>query len=402
VRRTIRGAAVGGALLVLSQGCAGASGDEGAVLVRDSAGVRIIESAAPSWDTGEEWRIATDPGVAIGMLDGPREYQLQRVIGAFRNRRGQILAGNAGSNEIRVYDADGTYLEALGRPGNGPGEFERLHSLHLEGDTLYAYDLAQQRISAFDEAGDFVRSFQVAAHINLGYAQVLGRFDEGRWVLERTNWGTESGLARGTNTYSSLLEGDTTAAPIGTFPGPERIVQPVGPVGAYTRPAPYARRPTTLVSGHDLVYGGAERYELAIHDADGSLRMLVRRTIEPEPVSAGDLARWETEVEAKRPPYSPSLPAMFHQPISSFGLPEAKAAYGPVHIDLSDNYWIADYALPGHQPTEWSVFSAAGAWLGDVRSPERFRFLEIGEDYVLGVYLDELDVEYVRLYPLLK
>jgi hypothetical protein len=40
--------------------------------------------------------------------------------------------------------------------------------------------------------------------------------------------------------------------------------------------------------------------------------------------------------------------------------------------------------------------------LGQVETPTRGRLLQIGSDFVLGVWRDELDVEQVRLYRLLK
>jgi hypothetical protein len=34
--------------------------------------------------------------------------------------------------------------------------------------------------------------------------------------------------------------------------------------------------------------------------------------------------------------------------------------------------------------------------------PDRFQLYEIGEDYLLGVWRDEIYVEHVRIYPLEK
>jgi hypothetical protein len=51
---------------------------------------------------------------------------------------------------------------------------------------------------------------------------------------------------------------------------------------------------------------------------------------------------------------------------------------------------------------EWTVVSSDGAVLGPVLMPERFNPLHFGSDYVLGVWEDEWDVEFLRLYELLK
>ena len=40
--------------------------------------------------------------------------------------------------------------------------------------------------------------------------------------------------------------------------------------------------------------------------------------------------------------------------------------------------------------------------MGTVRTPAELRVLDIGADWLLGVWQDELDVEYVREYGLIK
>jgi hypothetical protein len=50
----------------------------------------------------------------------------------------------------------------------------------------------------------------------------------------------------------------------------------------------------------------------------------------------------------------------------------------------------------------WIVLDSTGHPAARVRTPPGLYPLEIGFDYVLGMALDELDVETVRLYRLLK
>ena len=54
---------------------------------------------------------------------------------------------------------------------------------------------------------------------------------------------------------------------------------------------------------------------------------------------------------------------------------------------------------PSH---EWTVFSQEGALLGTVTLPDRFEPFHFGTDEVLGVWKDEMDVEFVRVYALRK
>ena len=50
----------------------------------------------------------------------------------------------------------------------------------------------------------------------------------------------------------------------------------------------------------------------------------------------------------------------------------------------------------------WTVFDPRGRMLGTIETPGSGRVTEIGEDYLLGIWTDELDVEQVRMYRLYK
>ncbi len=73
-----------------------------------------------------------------------------------------------------------------------------------------------------------------------------------------------------------------------------------------------------------------------------------------------------------------------------------------MQVDRLGNVWVQQFEIPGSPSRTWSVFGADGEWLGDVDVPDRFRPLEIGDDYVLGRYGDELDVEHIQLWELVK
>lgn len=48
----------------------------------------------------------------------------------------------------------------------------------------------------------------------------------------------------------------------------------------------------------------------------------------------------------------------------------------------------------------WSVFSEEGVWLGDVATPEGVWLRDARDEVVLGIWTDELGVEYVQLHRL--
>jgi hypothetical protein len=83
-------------------------------VVRDSAGVTIVDNEMPQPDSRLTWSISADPTLSIGTLEGEEAYQLFRVSDAMRLDDGRIVVVNGGSNEMRVFDAAGVHLASWG------------------------------------------------------------------------------------------------------------------------------------------------------------------------------------------------------------------------------------------------------------------------------------------------
>lgn len=82
--------------------------------------------------------------------------------------------------------------------------------------------------------------------------------------------------------------------------------------------------------------------------------------------------------------------------------PDSVPAYRRIRVDRVDNLWVQAYPLPGDTQLQWSVFGPDGAWHTYVTTPITTEVLEIGGYYILGLWPNELDVEYVRSYGLTK
>ena len=71
-------------------------------------------------------------------------------------------------------------------------------------------------------------------------------------------------------------------------------------------------------------------------------------------------------------------------------------------VDAEEPLWVADYEHPGIFEQRWTVFSPEGSMLGHVDTPPGFRVDDIGSDYVLGRWQDELNVEEIHLCRLIE
>jgi len=154
-----------------------------------------------------------------------------------------------------------------------------------------------------------------------------------------------------------------------------------------------------VAAGNGLVYvGDRDRYEVRVHDPARGLVRIDRLERPRRPVTDETLERYRTFVVENAPDANArqrTLERMRTQPVAD-SLPWIR----DLMPDASGNVWVMEYLVAGADSSAVGVFSARGEWLGSVRPPPRFRPLEIGEDYVLGVRIDELDVPHLVRYGL--
>ena len=94
-------------------------------VVRDSAGIRIIENPPPAERSRLGWRIGPEPTLTIGAVDGEAPYIFAYARAATRLSDGRIVVADYGSMELRIFDGEsGTHLATRG----GVGEAEAVGS----------------------------------------------------------------------------------------------------------------------------------------------------------------------------------------------------------------------------------------------------------------------------------
>jgi sugar lactone lactonase YvrE len=73
--------------------------------------------------------------------------------------------------------------------------------------------------------------------------------------------------------------------------------------------------------------------------------------------------------------------------------------YDQLEVDREGRLWVREYGSDASAPSRsWLVFDPEGRLVARATLPTSLTILEIGEDSVLGVEPDELDVEHVRLW----
>jgi hypothetical protein len=78
-------------------------------------------------------------------------------------------------------------------------------------------------------------------------------------------------------------------------------------------------------------------------------------------------------------------------------LASAEGALWVERIDLVPDPLVLEWQRPPPPPreTKWDIFDPDGRFLGTVTLPPKFTPRVVGERWTLGIFRDELDVQYI-------
>ena len=376
-------------------------------IVRDSAGVTIVENSEAQWETGAEWYVGSEI-TSIGSFDGDPKIQLFQAWDATRLSNGDVVIANSGTSELKFFSREGEFLRSVGRSGGGPGEFLEDGSLRtlqrLPGDTVFAWDLYGQTVSVFDNFGRYIRSARLQNTNRMYFmSDGGGVLADGSQLLCLFNpTMTEpnaTGLTRMTIRLVRFNPSGDSLNTVGEFPDTETQIQRQPPSGLMSRTPRFAKETTFRVSTDRVYVATGDSYEIRVLDTDGSLMMLVRKQYYPIVVT-DRLLTLDVEGEHPRAVRKPNRTG--RRTFRDIEGPKQVPPYQSIVVDSESNLWVEEYRFGEKLSYTWSVFDRDGVWLGTMKLPIGFEPYEIGADYVLGREEDALDVEYIKVYELVK
>lgn len=373
------------------------------VVVRDSAGVTIVEHGRIDPGAVPQWSLSATPLVRIGTVDGDAVFQFHQVRDATRLRDGSIAVVDR-SRTVRLFDAAGRPLWTAGGEGGGPGEF-RLPVMveELGADSLVVWDGPTSRLNVFTRGGEFVRAAPLRG---VEAATTAWGLTDGRHILvgamrgERQRIDGHEALVHPFDFYLVNLDG-TIARELGRRTYVTNF-QEVGEGGAFS-PEIFGTEAVVGVGRDGLWYGDATEYELREEVGPDRTRRIVRWEGPDRAVTDGDvetlLAGWideasSAEVRQYLMKYRDSHPRADRFP-----------AYEQLHVADDGRVWVRDYAREHDDDgmRRWTILSADGATvLGRLTHPAALELHDVGDDWLLAVEKDELDVESLVLYRFVR
>ena len=262
----------------------------------------------------------------------------------------------------------------------------------------------------FDRQGKYQRTTSV----NLSNSRPLGIADDGSLFAIKgavTRFARPEGVVRDSLILLRAVPQQPLWDSIGTYSGNEMLYQRAGNSFRVTLPL-FPRQTDIFVQGDRFYVAENHAYNIRKYRLDGQLEMIVRRNVQPVPVREEHVRALltialerESDPETRRV-QERALRETLPQTLPTLG--PRSTEWGPpvtsaIRIDAIGNLWVLEYRVPGSDRLpRWSVFDSGGILLGDVEYPVGFVPLDIGSDYVLGVWRNADDVEHVQLYDLIK
>ncbi|MDE2763113.1 MAG: hypothetical protein OXK74_10060 [Gemmatimonadota bacterium] len=309
------------------------------------------------------------------------------------------MIANTGTNELRVFDAEGAHLATWGREGEGPGEFTGLSGVEpWPGDSVVAWNTATWVISVFDAVGVFGRSFTLDSEA--GALEPRAVLSDGS-ILGRTGEATGEGYRRSQETYELRYPGTTSPVALGTHPGQESYLTFRAGM-AVLGYLPFGRSLLEAQWGELVILTTDDNYEIRAYDpSTGALARIVRREYESRAPTREEVDE-ALDAALERAGLTGQRLEFARRGYENMPLVEQFPAIHMLLTDPLDHLWVREATLPGmDRPAPlWTVFDPEGRALGFIETPEGLTVYEIGADYLLGRATDEMGVESVQVWAL--
>lgn len=375
------------------------------VVVTDSAGITIVDNGP--LDATLVLETPSEPTLAIGVLEGATELQLFRVSDVKRLSDGSIAIANAGTQELRIFNADGSHRVTAGGSGQGPSEFRYPSALVvLPGDTVMVQDFLDRVYFTAD--GDFVRrtvmdwgAFQAL------WSETGGMSEGGQWLADGTlfapvyHWDQNPPVAgplfRPRMTFVRIAEDLTQVDTLGEFGGIlQQYVDAGGDRGPSATVPPFATNTSWALGSGDGSVIAADNAVPQIEQflSDGT-RMIVRWTAPQEPVSGPDVEEWKEH--SRNASWAQDQLPRLERAWAAMDIPDTKPYYGRVFAGTDGTTWVGSVGSDGSS-TALRAFLQDGTYAGQLNVPGRFIPHDSGDNWVIGVMQDDAEVEFVWLF----
>lgn len=275
-------------------------------------------------------------------------------------RRGRIYVVNGSVPDIREYDLTGRLVRSFGKRGTGPGEFARVRWIApLLPDSLMVLDGEMSRVTVFDTAGRYARSFQLTVP-QFGQAEWIGEYGAG--LAFAYSWGFDARVLRETGPardsfFVFLVDrgGHTEAERVRSLP-------PIGGRWWRFKEVAYGLGTEAVLDGPlPLIAAG-----------DG---VLLAASSDAQSIERWNGRAWDIIPLAGQTWSNGLMP----------GVPDVRIRlYDQLVAGRAGRFWLGDHRVGSDGRRAWRAFGPDGRTLSVVRLPGAFTLWQVDGNELLG------------------
>lgn len=307
------------------------------------------------------------------------------VVSMAVDSEGQLyLTDFMGNKNIQMFSPDGVPIREIGREGSGPGEFEFTPSVHIgPGDTLYAWETNQYRLSKFSpEDQSVVSSNTIGNPVSRAPRPLrfLGVTNQG-YLMEFA--GVDIPGSRGQDDSGHFAKivswgGNVPDDHLVQLPSADFVTFKINSSNAI-RFLPYSARPHFLLSADQVLYHG-------MSDAI----QLTGTTLKGEDVHKISLPHTPVSVSASQRESSVAriqLEQLRKDLLAN--IPEHQPAYRRLLTDDAGHIWLGLSRPENEQTSTWLVLNDAGEMVATAQIPKGTSLMTIRGDRAYGSQVDD-------------
>ena len=364
------------------------SASQGTVTVRDSLGTRIVEHDEPPESPAISLDLVWEHGHA------PGDYEFQFVLLGALDSDGGAVVGDMLNQEVVAIASSGTDHLILARSGQGPTEVRRPRAIEAAGDhSFWVEDTGNAKLMLY-EGSELVRSVSTQGNATVTRGMMPLGVDANGSLLMRT-------ASYSTNFEQLWLDGSLTRFDpdagtldtVGTYPMTPKVPDTgVNPFTAYG-----------VVTGAagGFVHGRADVAELTWRSADGVIAQIVRWSPNVRYPTSEFWALFEARQRADLTRMNPGMSGdRIDDMVARYDVDESipLPLFGPIYGADDGSVWLSEFVPRGTYATSYEILSAEGEWVGVADFARAFLVLDIRGQFVLGMVMDESDVQGLAVY----
>lgn len=336
--------------VVATASCATGERDVGTSAVYDSAGVTVVENPEPDRPLGVEVTPIADlipPDSALTVV--PWGVTTDEATG-------RIYVADRPNDRVVVFDASGRYAGALGRSGDGPGEFRNPVAGTVDpSGSLVVWDSGRRVLSRWSSAGDYLG--EERPDLDYGRSGFAVGTD---WLAAVTMTAAEMAWERHLVLYEG---GDTTTLQEATE---EMVLMELG-AGSIPVSKPFSPTIVWTNRGDSIFFLSGPGYRID-KSVDGSLVLSIRRSLDPIEVTQEMAVR---RIESGPGPYGDFMRRTGLEAediVTALGYEERISPVLRVTSVPGGRIWVTR-TLDGFTPHVMDVFDASGGYEGTFDAP---------------------------------